>query len=119
MVRGPGRAACTRSRDGWASNPGNGSVAPAVGLEPTTKRLTAARSTTELRRSEDARVSGEPVPQRVVGARSAPRDRIARGSAGQAVRALRSRNPATTWVMPRMTSQIPPMNASVTAEEIG
>jgi hypothetical protein len=27
-------------------------VAPAVGLEPTTKRLTAARSTTELRRSE-------------------------------------------------------------------
>ena len=29
-------------------------LAPAVGLEPTTKRLTAARSTTELRRSEDA-----------------------------------------------------------------
>src|SRR4051794_23515579 len=27
-------------------------LAPAVGLEPTTKRLTAARSTTELRRSE-------------------------------------------------------------------
>ena len=31
-----------------------GLLAPAVGLEPTTKRLTAARSTTELRRSEDA-----------------------------------------------------------------
>ena len=31
-------------------------VAPAVGLEPTTKRLTAARSTTELRRSEERRV---------------------------------------------------------------
>ena len=30
-------------------------LAPAVGLEPTTKRLTAARSTTELRRSEDRR----------------------------------------------------------------
>src|SRR5688500_10004129 len=30
-------------------------MAPAVGLEPTTKRLTAARSTTELRRSEDRR----------------------------------------------------------------
>ena len=30
-------------------------VAPAVGLEPTTKRLTAARSTTELRRSEGSR----------------------------------------------------------------
>src|SRR5690242_12613522 len=29
-------------------------VAPAVGFEPTTKRLTAARSTTELRRSEGA-----------------------------------------------------------------
>ena len=28
-----------------------GGVAPAVGLEPTTKRLTAARSTTELRRN--------------------------------------------------------------------
>ena len=28
------------------------SLAPAVGFEPTTKRLTAARSTTELRRSE-------------------------------------------------------------------
>lgn len=27
-------------------------MAPAVGFEPTTKRLTAARSTTELRRSE-------------------------------------------------------------------
>ena len=32
-----------------------GQVAPAVGLEPTTKRLTAARSTTELRRSEGPR----------------------------------------------------------------
>src|SRR5437762_9091219 len=30
-------------------------LAPAVGLEPTTKRLTAARSTTELRRSGTAR----------------------------------------------------------------
>ena len=29
-------------------------LAPAVGFEPTTKRLTAARSTTELRRSEGA-----------------------------------------------------------------
>ena len=31
-------------------------MAPAVGLEPTTKRLTAARSTTELRRSEGPRL---------------------------------------------------------------
>jgi hypothetical protein len=30
-------------------------MAPAVGLEPTTKRLTAARSTTELRRSDGRR----------------------------------------------------------------
>src|SRR3990170_6708115 len=30
-------------------------LAPAVGLEPTTKRLTAARSTTELRRNEASR----------------------------------------------------------------
>jgi hypothetical protein len=30
----------------------SGVLAPAVGFEPTTKRLTAARSTTELRRSE-------------------------------------------------------------------
>ena len=29
-------------------------MAPAVGFEPTTKRLTAARSTTELRRSGSA-----------------------------------------------------------------
>ena len=37
-------------------------LAPAVGLEPTTKRLTAARSTTELRRSEDRqrRSAGRP-----------------------------------------------------------
>ena len=38
-------------------------LAPAVGLEPTTKRLTAARSTTELRRSEDTRDPSEPEPQ--------------------------------------------------------
>src|SRR5262245_31711700 len=31
-----------------------GGLAPAVGFEPTTKRLTAARSTTELRRNEVA-----------------------------------------------------------------
>ena len=37
-------------------------VAPAVGLEPTTKRLTAARSTTELRRSEDAGHRAMPGP---------------------------------------------------------
>ena len=40
-------------------------VAPAVGLEPTTKRLTAARSTTELRRN--------------VSRASRPRGRVARG----------------------------------------
>src|SRR5262245_12784366 len=33
-------------------------MAPAVGFEPTTKRLTAARSTTELRRSEGRERSG-------------------------------------------------------------
>src|SRR5690349_11318805 len=45
-------------------------MAPAVGLEPTTKRLTAARSTTELRRSE--------------GRRSASRRRRRRGPARRA-----------------------------------
>src|SRR5437762_10968678 len=35
-------------------------MAPAVGLEPTTKRLTAARSTTELRRSEGRRARERP-----------------------------------------------------------
>src|SRR5439155_11074352 len=38
-----------------ASSGGELKLAPAVGFEPTTKRLTAARSTTELRRSGTAR----------------------------------------------------------------
>ena len=53
-------------------------LAPAVGLEPTTKRLTAARSTTELRRSEVRRVSSDVEAAGVTGAGSAPGDRIAR-----------------------------------------
>src|SRR5688572_1082643 len=42
-----------------------GEVAPAVGFEPTTKRLTAARSTTELRRNgvdRDTRPQTAPWP---------------------------------------------------------
>ena len=51
-------------------------MAPAVGLEPTTKRLTAARSTTELRRSEGRRP--RPVDDGRAPRGVAPRDRIAR-----------------------------------------
>ena len=43
--------ACLRKHRGVGIDPLEG-LAPAVGFEPTTKRLTAARSTTELRRSE-------------------------------------------------------------------
>src|SRR6185295_6340864 len=61
-------------------------VAPAVGLEPTTKRLTAARSTTELRRSEGPirprgpTVAGRPGPRRapdsVAGSHELTRDLV-------------------------------------------
>jgi hypothetical protein len=61
-------------------------VAPAVGLEPTTKRLTAARSTTELRRSEGRRT----VTGRRRGAVAAPVERIPEGpSAAGPVRSPR------------------------------
>src|SRR5689334_1067039 len=43
-------------------------LAPAVGFEPTTKRLTAARSTTELRRSGGRERSGRADGVRVAGA---------------------------------------------------
>ena len=42
-------------------------LAPAVGLEPTTKRLTAARSTTELRRSASALVDEDQGSRRIIG----------------------------------------------------
>ena len=48
-------------------------MAPAVGFEPTTKRLTAARSTTELRRNGTAGIAPSGGRDRV----GAPRDRIA------------------------------------------
>jgi hypothetical protein len=41
-----------------------GKLAPAVGFEPTTWRLTAARSTTELRRNEAAVVPAAMRPSR-------------------------------------------------------
>lgn len=49
-------------------------LAPAVGLEPTTKRLTAARSTTELRRSASSLTwrSGEPRDYRAAPSDLAP-----------------------------------------------
>ena len=59
-----------------------GRLAPAVGLEPTTKRLTAARSTTELRRNDGPPGLGLAETACVSGAGSAPRDRIARSRNG-------------------------------------
>ena len=55
-----------------------GKVAPAVGFEPTTKRLTAARSTTELRRNGSAsRVREARAPRRAGGRASSAGGRIA------------------------------------------
>src|SRR4029079_19079065 len=69
-------------------------MAPAVGLEPTTKRLTAARSTTELRRSgADRRTLGRGREgRRSAGAKDSTGRRVVgpmlAGRAGLARRAL-------------------------------
>ena len=96
-----------------------GELAPAVGLEPTTKRLTAARSTTELRRSEERRVSSRCRGRERQGRRVGAGRQDSTAAPDQALRKLRSWNPAMICVMPRMTSQMPPMKASVAADEIG
>jgi hypothetical protein len=54
-------------------------VAPAVRFELTTKRLTVARSTTELRRNGDAGLRADAGTARAADVESTPRDRIARG----------------------------------------
>ena len=65
-------------------------MAPAVGLEPTTKRLTAARSTTELRRSEVDR--GCPT---IVGAR--PGQRAGQNTSLRHTDRLWRSSPSTSW----------------------